>query len=667
MTSTEAAQILQLPPSAPPAQVEARFRELRAVLEDKIAKALTPGLQEKYRVALAEITTAYETLVLAADIVALPGLSANRPVTPSSVSRLPPIPSLPPLPAHPPKPTLPPLPSPAPPAAHTASAVLPAPPIPQAPPIPATSPKSSGGKGLLIGVAAAVVVLAGGGWLVLKIRAENAEKARIEAEARHQAELARQQAEAQEKARIAAAAKAERDQLDRQLAALRSRVTEINASFDSAIRAQQSLEKEIAELLSQKTELESTGKAVTSPEMRSLTAKLQSRESYRARLIEILSTHPAKAARLQAAEALATRAIDTANTAIENYGKAVRQLQFEIGKARDELLVITGRLRITSEPVGLDFTITDAYGRTSQGRAPADLSDVPLGSVTVAFLRAGWPQQTRSGEVTRAATASISGDLTGGALRLTSTPLPADFVIAGQGRNDQGRTPATLPELPVGNYQITYTLAGWPSQTGTATITRGSIADHEARFAAPGTLRLDSKPAGASVTFKGQAVGTTPLVLPDLPPGPVSVELALTDYRPASLQGAIVSGKETALSATLRPAALSPEEAFEKFAKDANGTWVCHGRNGLGGNADFYLRFVAGSRTLSFQQTGFGGSTRNMTMVDYDAATRTVLIMFGGLDALNGKLGIRFEGDTIVFGKPNRSFTLIFHRGPYGE
>ncbi len=67
MSPFEAAKILDLPAGVTTEQIEARFLELRRKLEDKIAKAPTPGLQAKYRESLQEITTAFETLTLAAD------------------------------------------------------------------------------------------------------------------------------------------------------------------------------------------------------------------------------------------------------------------------------------------------------------------------------------------------------------------------------------------------------------------------------------------------------------------------------------------------------------------------------------------------------------------------------------------------------------------------
>ena len=134
----------------PPEQIESRFLELRAKLEDKIAKAPTPGLKEKYRETLAEITTAFETLALAADSSALPVLRRDAPqeargerleargnTAPSSE-------------------------------APTSRASRP---TPQAAPS-----RRSGGKEFALVAVVAVLVLVGGGWWVMKTRAENLER-----------------------------------------------------------------------------------------------------------------------------------------------------------------------------------------------------------------------------------------------------------------------------------------------------------------------------------------------------------------------------------------------------------------------------------------------------------------------------------------------------------
>jgi formylglycine-generating enzyme required for sulfatase activity len=78
MTPHDARALLELPADATPDQVEQRFLELRKRLEEKIAGALTPTLRTRYEKSLAEITRAYETLVLAADGAELPVLTQTN-------------------------------------------------------------------------------------------------------------------------------------------------------------------------------------------------------------------------------------------------------------------------------------------------------------------------------------------------------------------------------------------------------------------------------------------------------------------------------------------------------------------------------------------------------------------------------------------------------------
>jgi len=630
MNAPEAAKILDLPVDAAPEQIETRFQELRTKLEDKIAKAPTPGLKAKYRESLDDITAAFEVLTLAADSSALPMLQRQRtedrgPKTTSASDGM-----------HPPR----------------------------GPSTQATA-KKSGGLQFAIVVVIAIAVLGGGAWWVMKTRAEEAEKARLATELAQKA--AEQKAEAErataaaaksaeeQRVRLAAEAKAEQARREQLGLQLRTRISELNITLDALLKTESLAERELSDLKAEERSLQREAKGGSTPDLRAAQAALQAYDRYVAWLRDHLAANPARLARAKLDELAGAKAWDEVAAAIEPYAAAIKQLQADIPAKRDQLLVLTGTLSVTAEPAEVDFQLQDSYGRLRSGRTPAELTDVPFGASTVTFRRPGWPAQSRTATVKRDAPASVAGDLVGGALQLTSTPFPSDFTLTGQGRSESGRTPAALPELPVGNYQITYTRAGWPNSTASATVTRGGNATAEGAFAPPGTLKVTTQPAGASVTFNGKAAGITPLVISDLPPGPVSVELTRDDYRPAALQGTIDAGKETVLTATLRSATLTPEEAYEALARDAKGTWTTTFDNIIAGNVRLYIRFTPGSKLVQYEQTGFGGSVRNLTMVGYDPATKVVFVAFSGLDALNGKLSLRLEGDTLLFGRGDLS------------
>ncbi len=101
MSPAEAAKLLNLPAGATADQVEARFLELRASLEARIAKAPTPGLKDKYRASLEIFTSARDVLTHEAGGHLLPMLRRVVPPTPLPATATPV--ATPPSPATPPR------------------------------------------------------------------------------------------------------------------------------------------------------------------------------------------------------------------------------------------------------------------------------------------------------------------------------------------------------------------------------------------------------------------------------------------------------------------------------------------------------------------------------------------------------------------------------------
>lgn len=624
MSPTEAAKLLDLPPDSTSEQIEARFQELRAKLEDRIAKAPTPGLKEKYRQSLTDITQAFEALALAADSSALPVLQRQR--TDANAEKTP---------------------SGTPPDSGFR---------PQVSGLPAQKPKASSGKEFLVVAVIAVALLGFGGWWVMKNRAEERHRAEVVAaeklEAEKQAAAARAK-EIADKERAAAAEKAESARREQLALRLRTQLAEYNIALDALLRAEQEADRELTELKAEERSLAREAKGAQTPELRAANAHTQAQEAYLKWIRDHVATSPARMQRAKLDELMGAKAYDDAAAAVDTYASSLKQLQTDIATQRRDLLTLTGALALTAEPAEVDFVLRDIYGRTREGRTPADLNDVPFGATTVTFSRPGWPKQERRVVVARNGTASARADLVGGALELASTPFATDYVVSGQGRTDQGRTPARFAELPAGDYSVRFSRAGWPDQTKTVSIPRAGTAALAAEFAAPGSAKFESTPSGAQVTLNGRVVGHTPVVVSDLPAGPVRAELTLADYRPLTVEGTVEFAKQTLIPATLRSATLTPEEAFAKLAEDAKGTWALSYHNIIAGNQRLYLRFTPGSRKVVFEQTGFGGSVRTLTMVEYDAANRIVLLAFSGLDALNGKQAIRLEGDVLRWGTDN--------------
>jgi len=153
-----------------------------------------------------------------------------------------------------------------------------------------------------------------------------------------------------------------------------------------------------------------------------------------------------------------------------------------------------------------------------------------------------------------------------GHLVIRSTPARAGVMIDGSWR---GRTPLTVRGLTAGTHAVRVVEDGYISETrrvvvdarpaGTTVsfqLARVHGPDHTAS-AAPrpgattGRLLLESRPSGAAVLIDGRVVGTTPLVLSDVEPGPRQVRIELPGHRPWTTTATVVAGQRVRVAASL--------------------------------------------------------------------------------------------------------------------
>ncbi len=145
-----------------------------------------------------------------------------------------------------------------------------------------------------------------------------------------------------------------------------------------------------------------------------------------------------------------------------------------------------------------------------------------------------------------------------GSLELTSEPPGASysvrsasnmFLLNTGGLN--GVTPATINDLPSGDYIVTFSREGFQSHSETITITHDAPAQASWKFT-NGNVLITSTPSGATVTTSdGKFLGTTPVTINDVQPGDVSYVLNLDGYDAATVSGKVEGGKTNALSVTL--------------------------------------------------------------------------------------------------------------------
>lgn len=426
MSPTEAAKLLDLPADASPEHFEARFHELRTKLEEKIGKAPTPGLKAKYRESLDEITSAFETLTLAADSSALPVLKRKKeeggkekggsPVAGESV--------------------------------YSPSSLHHAP----------VSRRKSGYEFVIVAVIA-VAVLGAGGWFVMKTRAETEAKIRIAAEAKAEAErqAAQQLAAAQaEKDRQAAAAReeaearrvateqekarnaAETERVNKSIAMLRSQLAEAKILWSAIEQVARSEEQRASSLRSEERDLERQGRVSAAARTR---AELAAQEALAQWLGDILLRHPTRIALVQAEELVAARSPEEAQAALERGKLQLQELEAQLAKKRRELFVLTTSVSVAADPAAASWELTDAYGEVHRGQGQREVAGLPFGRSSIRFSLADYPDKRFEFTVAREANKPLTATFVAPRVTVESIPAGAEVVI--NGRN-QGVTPLTV-------------------------------------------------------------------------------------------------------------------------------------------------------------------------------------------------------------------------------
>ncbi len=118
-----------------------------------------------------------------------------------------------------------------------------------------------------------------------------------------------------------------------------------------------------------------------------------------------------------------------------------------------------------------------------------------------------------------------------------------------------GITPAILSAIPYGRYEIVFERPGWPSQTVEATVTANGNSTAETIFMAGG-VRLESVPSGAAILGEdGTILGSTPLTLPDLPPGEYHYKLRARGFQEEAVTVTVSPGSIYKQTCELREAA----------------------------------------------------------------------------------------------------------------
>ena len=214
------------------------------------------------------------------------------------------------------------------------------------------------------------------------------------------------------------------------------------------------------------------------------------------------------------------------------------------GKAR-------GGLVIATTPAGAEISVTGL----AEVRSPASFTDVTPGKFHVLIRMPGYDDQRLTVEVKGSEFTTVDAKLvrSSGIVQVASNPPGLAFILAGSEKTESGITPTKLENLPTGTYRLTVRRPGWPDSEQNVSVSRGEVAMALAEFVG-GSLEVTSIPPGAEVWALGKRLGVTPLMMGDIAPGIIHLDIRLKGYKQVGAHGEVkartVSQADIALEAT---------------------------------------------------------------------------------------------------------------------
>jgi len=211
-----------------------------------------------------------------------------------------------------------------------------------------------------------------------------------------------------------------------------------------------------------------------------------------------------------------------------------------------------------------DYAAARPANTSAAAETAADITTATRGATPI---DAGDAATSKTPRRSQAASAGQASDV--GRLLVRSTPSGAAVTVDGVAK---GVTPVALRELPIGTRRVVVARRGYLPETRTVQISKerpsrtlevrlspeaappprpSTPASLGRPAAATGSLEVDSRPSGASVSLNGQPRGRTPLTITDLQPGEYRVLLTRSGYHNFVTTVRVVAGERVRAAASL--------------------------------------------------------------------------------------------------------------------
>lgn len=208
-----------------------------------------------------------------------------------------------------------------------------------------------------------------------------------------------------------------------------------------------------------------------------------------------------------------------------------------------------GKIKATSTPSNAKVYLDGSY----RGTTPLLISNVKVGEHDIKFTKKDYYDRSKTVQVKENYTTYTAARLNPiprtGSLDIDSDPSYAEVYLDGSYR---GRTPLTISNLEVGEYQIRISKDGYYDWYSTAQVKQNMTTQIFAPLEPmTGSLYVTSSPRYARVFLDGIEQGTTPLTITDIEEGWHEVVIIKEYYRAYVEYLYIYAGEQTEVEADL--------------------------------------------------------------------------------------------------------------------
>jgi archaellum component FlaG (FlaF/FlaG flagellin family) len=211
-----------------------------------------------------------------------------------------------------------------------------------------------------------------------------------------------------------------------------------------------------------------------------------------------------------------------------------------------------GKIRVTSDPSQARVFLDGTY----RGRTPITVGDVTVGEHQIKITKDDYYDWSETVMVRSDRTSAVLARLDRiprtGSISVTSSPSHARVFLDGEYR---GRTPLTIRNVRVGEYQIKVTKEGYYDWSQAIRV-RPNVTNRVFAMLEPiprtGSIAVNSSPRHARVFLDGIERGTTPLTITDINAGWHQVVIIKERYRAYLEDVHIEGGEELFIGVDLR-------------------------------------------------------------------------------------------------------------------